>query len=411
MKGLVTDRTQANVSRLKELAAKGWSGMTADEQSEWLGSPLSGSAVNLLPYAPYYSSSVTLRYTNDAIIASTKDGGSYLYAVLIVGNAADFNKTMTLSAEYIGTSDGGNPKIDLYWHDSGGYEYAGASLTEAGRVTFVPNVNTYGREYLAMYIYVTADAVVESGAAARFRGVMLEFGVGGDVETYIVDPTTMNFSNSSILATGLNAPITAGKTYIVLWNGVYYDCTAFEFLGVVYLGNGSLVKPNDLSDTSEPFAIQVVTDTAAYVTRNAIIPLKTSFSIQDKDAAIIRHEYVPYTEILPNAVTKGAYNYSDLNRVERAVAELSDLYGLNLETKTDWGMWDVPTKSEMIRYITNIKKIRQATLNPNNIAAAPDGMHGLSYSDANNIEKILLAAHEHTDRIYRVGELFSGEVN
>lgn len=411
MKGLVTDRTQTNVSRLKELAAKGWSSMTADEQSEWLGSPLSGSAVNLLPYAPYYSSSVTLRHTNDAIIASTKDGGSYLYAVLIVGNAAVFSgKTMTLSAEYIGTADGGNPKIDLYWHDSRGYEYAGASLSEAGSVTFTPYVNTYSREYLAMYIYVTADSVVEPGAAARFRGVMLEFGIGGEAETYIVDPTTMNFSNSSMLATGLNAPITAGKTYIVLWNGVYYDCTAFEFLGVVYLGNGFLVKPNDLSDTSEPFAIQVVTDTVAYVTRHTIFSPKISFSIQEKDAAIIRHEYVPYTEILPTDTTKGAYNYSDLNRVERTVAELSVLYGLNLETKTDWGMWDVPQSSDMVRYITNVKRIRQSVLRPNDLPAAPDGMNGLNYSDANNIEKILLAAHEHTDRIYRVGELFSGEV-
>ena len=400
------------MSRLKELAAKGWSGMTADEQSEWLGSPLSGSAVNLLPYAPYYSSSVTLRHTNDAIIASTKDGGSYLYAVLIVGNAADFDKkTMTLSAEYIGTSDGGNPKIDLYWHDSRGYEYAGASLNGAGRVTFVPNVNTSSREYLAMYIYVTADAVVESGAAARFRGVMLEFGIGGDVETYIVDPTAIYFADTSVLITGLKSPIVPGETYIVWWNDVEYMCTAFQSFGTVYLGNASIIGVREATDTLEPFAVEVVSYTDISVTRGNLSPIKTSFSIRAKDVAIVQHEYVPHTEILPNAVTKGAYNYSDLNRVERAVAELSDLYGLNLETKTDWGMWDIPTKSEMLRYITNIKKIRQAVMNLNDIAAAPDGMHGLNYSDANNIEKILLAAHDHTDRIYRVGELFSGEVN
>lgn len=303
MQGLVTDRAQSNVLRLKELAAKGWAGMTADEQSEWLGSPLLGSAVNLLPYAPYYSSSITLKRTNDALIAVTSSAGSYLYAVLIVGNAADFvGKTMTLSADYIGTADGGNPQLALYWHDGNGFEFAGGSLSEAGNVTFSTGENTGNREYLAMYVYVTGENTVEAGAAARFRGVMLEFGAE-------------------------------------------------------------------------------------------------------------RHEYVPYAEILPNDTTKGAYNYSDLNRVERAVAELSDLYGLNLETKTDWGMWDVPTKSDMVRYITNIKKIRQAALNPNGIAAAPDSMTGLNFSDANNIERILLAAHEHTDRVYRVGELFSGEVN
>ena len=33
---LVTDRTQADVERVKALAAKGFSAMTADEQAEWL---------------------------------------------------------------------------------------------------------------------------------------------------------------------------------------------------------------------------------------------------------------------------------------------------------------------------------------------------------------------------------------
>lgn len=32
---MVTDRTSADVSRVEELAAKGWSGMTTVEQTEW----------------------------------------------------------------------------------------------------------------------------------------------------------------------------------------------------------------------------------------------------------------------------------------------------------------------------------------------------------------------------------------
>lgn len=277
--------------------------MTAEERAEWLGSPLSESAVNLLPYAPFYSSVVELKHTNDALIATATAAGSYLYAVQIIGAAADFvGKTMTLSADYIGTVDGASPQIAIYWHDGNGFEYAGAVLTEAGGVTFNTGTNAGNREYLAAYIYVTTDAAVEPGAAVRFRGIMLEFG-----------------------------------------------------------------------DT--------------------------------------RHEYVPYAEIIPNNTTKGAYNYSDLNRVERAAAELSDLYGLKLETKTDWGMWDVPRQADMARYLTNIRIIRQACINPNNVSSAPESMSELNYNDANNIEKILLAAHEQTDYIYRVGELFSGEVN
>lgn len=301
MKGLVTDRTQDNVLRRNELAAKGWARMTADEQAEWLGSPLK-NGVNLLPYAPYYSSAVELKHTNDAINATATAAGSYLYAVLIVGPAADYeNREMTLSADYIGSSGGGNPQLALYWHDGNGFEHTGAFLDEPGSIAFHTGANAGGREYLAMYIYVTGDAAVEAGAAARFRGVMLEFG-------------------------------------------------------------------------SE------------------------------------RHDYVPHMEILPTDTTKGAYNYSDLNRVERAASELSDLYGLNLETKTDWTGWDMPQKADMARYIVNVRKIRHASLDPNRLAAVPTSMNGMNFNDANNIEKIMLAASEHTDRIVRFGELYCGEV-
>jgi hypothetical protein len=114
--------------------------------------------------------------------------------------------------------------------------------------------------------------------------------------------------------------------------------------------------------------------------------------------------------ILPTDTSRGAYNYSDLNRVERAASELSDLYGLNLETKTDWTGWDMPQKADMARYIVNVRKIRHASLDPNRLAAVPTGMNGMNFNDANNIEKIMLAASEHTDRIVRFGELYCGEV-
>ncbi len=300
MKGLITDREQLNVDRLKELHAKGWHHMTAAEQKEWMGNPFEATGVNLLPPGPYYSSSVELKYTNDCIIAKTNASGVYLYAISIIGNASDYEgKTFTLSADYMGTADGGKPQLALYWHDDNGYEYAGASLTSEGSVTFNIFPNTGARAYLAMYVYVTTDATVEAGAAARYRGVMFEVG-----------------------------------------------------------------------DT--------------------------------------RHEYVPYTEILPTPTTKGAYNYSDLNRVERAVAELSDKLNLNLVTKTDWRMWDVPTVSDMDRFLRNISTIRVACGEQN--ITLPTSMRKLLYNDANNIEKILLAGSEKSKVEYRTGDLFCGEV-
>jgi hypothetical protein len=50
-------------------------------------------------------------------------------------------------------------------------------------------------------------------------------------------------------------------------------------------------------------------------------------------------------------------------------------------------MWDVPRVSDMTRYINNIKTIRDAL---GSSIAIPDSMAELTYSGANNIEKVLM---------------------
>lgn len=288
MMGLITDRTQRNVYYRKELSSKGWDGMTVEERIAWMGDPLIADKVNLLPCGPYYSSSVELKYRSEEIVAAATAGGTYLYAISIIGEATRYeNKTFTLSADSIVASSIGTPQLAVYWHDDNGYEYAGASLLSAGSITFStaewPNTN--GRAYLALYVYVTTYEPVGSSDYARFGHVMLE--------------------------------------------------------------NGST-----------------------------------------------KHDYVPYVDILPTLATKGAYNYSDLNRVERAVAEISDLAGLNLVTKTNWGAWDIPTESDMSRYIGNIAKIRSRLISSSSVPLAPTTMNNLTYVEANNIESILFAAYE-----------------
>ena len=288
MKGLITDRTQRNVYYRKELSTKGWAGMTIAERTEWLGNPLSAEGVNLFAYGPYYSSAVELKYRSEEILATANAPGIYLYAISIIGEAVSFeNKKFTLSVDSITASGSGTPQLAAYWHDDNGFDYAGASLSTAGSITFDTNEwpNTNARRYLAVYVYVTTHETVEAGAFARFGGVMLENG-----------------------------------------------------------------------DT--------------------------------------KHPYVPYTEILPTLATKGAYNYSDLNRVERAVAEISDLAGLGLITKTDWKMWDIPTASEMNRYLGNIATIRSRIPEGISVPVAPTSMNNLTYNEANNIELILSVAFE-----------------
>lgn len=278
MIGLITDREYTNVLRRNELANKGFARMTPAEKAEWLGDPMTTEGANLLPPGPYYSSSVSVKCLNRSMVATATGDGVYLYAIGVIGEATKFEgKTFTLSVDKIETTGGGTPQIALYWHDDNGFEFAGASLTEAGTVTFTASANTNNRANLAAYVYVTTDATVPAGAKVEFFGAMLESGS-------------------------------------------------------------------------------------------------------------VRHKYAPYTEVVPTNATKGAYNYSDLNRVERAVAEISDELGLGLITKTDWTVWDVPRVSDWQRYIDNVKAIRDAY--GRNITL-PEIGEKLTYGLANNIELIL----------------------
>ena len=284
MLGLITDRTQRNVYRRKELSAKGWAGMTTEERAEWSGNPFATTGANLFATGVNYSEGVDLKYYNDKIIATSKWDGTYIYAISIIGKASDFKPDIyTLSAESFVSP----AKIDIFWHDGNGIDYAGGTLLTAGTtivdmITF-PNINN--REYLAAYMYITQDTPIEAGKTVEFGKVMLERGS-------------------------------------------------------------------------------------------------------------VKHEYTPYTEIIPTIATKGAYNYSDLNRVERAVAEISDRAGLGLETKINWAMWDVPAEAEMSRYLGNIAIIRQHLTDGESVPEAPTTMNNFTYEQANNIELILSAAYE-----------------
>ena len=87
--------------------------------------------------------------------------------------------------------------------------------------------------------------------------------------------------------------------------------------------------------------------------------------------------------------TKDAYNYSDLNRVETAVAGLAERLGLTLTTKTNWSLWDTPTQSQMERYLSNVKTLVNKYAETHDISTfppLPDSMNHLTWEGANNIE-------------------------
>lgn len=118
---------------------------------------------------------------------------------------------------------------------------------------------------------------------------------------------------------------------------------------------------------------------------------------------------------------KGIYSYTDLNRVEEAVKEISGEitelgHDLKLKTKTDWGLpgnfsgstW--PVESQMNRYLQNVADIRRIFIIS---TQPPESMARLNWTGANNIEKILQTAFVRIEGIKNSfiysGEVFAGE--
>lgn len=297
----ITDRNQSNVDRRNALAKKGWAHMTAAEQAEWTGNPLLVEGANLLPYGTNYGSGTSVKHTDKSITVTSNWDGSYIYAILVVGAAADFEgKTLTLSLDSF-YSTGGIPNAALYWHDGNGYEFAGGGLTNVGSTTFALTANAQKRANLALYLYATTEAAITAGSYIRYEGLMLEMGS-------------------------------------------------------------------------------------------------------------VRHAYAPYFPTVPTMATKGAYNFTDLNRVESAVAALSDELNLGLTTKTNWAMWDIPKKADMTRFLSNIRAIRKAAALITGAPAAPSSMDKFTYTSANDIEKILEYAETVLAAFIRCGDIYCGEV-
>lgn len=221
-------------------------------------------------------------------------------------------------------------------------------------------------------------------AKAKADGIYLySISIIGEASNFANKVLTL--SVESITASG------GGTPQISLW--WHDDDGSSNYAGADLSVAGSVtfdtsVYPN--TNNRKYLAAYVYVTTHASVTSGA----EATFKGVMLENGATRHEYVPYTEILPTEATKGAYNYSDLNRVERAVSEISDILGLELITKTDWGMWDIPTASEMERYLNNIAVLRQQVADDVSVPGLPTSMNNLTYTDANNIELVLNAVYE-----------------
>lgn len=88
---------------------------------------------------------------------------------------------------------------------------------------------------------------------------------------------------------------------------------------------------------------------------------------------------------------KGAYNYSDLNRIEEwceyLATELTNVgYVISITTKTDWTEDDFPTQAQLERIRNNVNTIKTAYYSSTNV---PSNMNKMTFKKANDIEKVL----------------------
>ncbi|ODU58424.1 MAG: hypothetical protein ABT01_00370 [Clostridium sp. SCN 57-10] len=116
---------------------------------------------------------------------------------------------------------------------------------------------------------------------------------------------------------------------------------------------------------------------------------------------------------------KGYYNASDLNRVGQAMryvaARIAGMGGAcAVNPKTDWAMHDIPTETQMAAYLSDLATIRAAYAALPNTPAVPVGMDRMGYSEANDIEQILvdidwLLTNATAAWYYSGTDLYSGE--
>lgn len=114
---------------------------------------------------------------------------------------------------------------------------------------------------------------------------------------------------------------------------------------------------------------------------------------------------------------KGAYNYTDLNRVGQAVSYIAqkmktlpqrvaaysaarggdnvtvvlpyDPESITVSPKTDWAVTDIPMQAAMETYLANLTELRGQLTLPADAPTVPTSMRNLTFSTANDIEYLL----------------------
>jgi hypothetical protein len=116
---------------------------------------------------------------------------------------------------------------------------------------------------------------------------------------------------------------------------------------------------------------------------------------------------------------KGAYNHTDLNRVEGAVLYVAERlkefgYLSVLPSTRVWSAEDVPTESDLFQYFSKVSTLREAITVWASTPNAPGSIDGFGANEANALEQILIDVDHVLTQIskawFYLGDLYSAEV-
>lgn len=120
------------------------------------------------------------------------------------------------------------------------------------------------------------------------------------------------------------------------------------------------------------------------------------------------------------AGAKGAYNASDLNRVQEAMEYLAGIfssygYTAALQAMPTWAVGDIPNEDQMEEYLANVATLRAVLAVLPTTPATPESMELLTYVEANSIEQILVDINQLLENMaaswFYSGEVYCGEVS
>ena len=120
-----------------------------------------------------------------------------------------------------------------------------------------------------------------------------------------------------------------------------------------------------------------------------------------------------------SAGLKGAYNATDLNRVNEAMKYLAGVftsygYTVSLQPMPTWSVGEIPAEAQMGVYLANVAALRAVLDMPSTTPAVPADMALLTYIEANNIEQILVDINQlllnAAAAWFYSGEVYCGEV-